>query len=59
MNAKSHSKPRSLEQVPGSVQQEIWFQFRGVLQHEWKITVEKAFEEELTELLAARAHAFT
>jgi transposase-like protein len=59
MNAKSHSRPRSLEQEPGSLQEEIWSQFRAVLKRELKAMVEQALEEELTEHLAARAHERT
>jgi putative transposase len=59
MNAKSHSRPRSLEQELGSLQEEIWAQFRVVLRQELKAMVEQALEEELTEHLAARSHERT
>jgi len=59
MNAKSHSRLRSLEQGPGSLQEEIWSQFRAVLKKELKAMVEQALEEELTAHLAARSHERT
>lgn len=56
MNAESHSRPRSLEQEPGSLQGEIWSQFRAVLKQELKTMIEQALEEKLTAHLAARSH---
>lgn len=40
MNAKLHSRPRSLEQEPSLLQEEIWSQFRAVLKQELKAMVE-------------------
>ncbi len=59
MNAKLHSRPRSLEQEPGSLQEEIWSGFRAVLKQELKAMIEQALEEELTAHLAARSHERT
>ncbi len=59
MNAKSHSRPRRLEQEPGSLQEEIWSQFRAVLKQELKTMIEQALEEELTAHLSARSHERT
>ena len=59
MNAKLHSRPRSLEHQPGWLQEEIWPQFRAVLKQGLKGMFEQALEEELTEHLAARRHERT
>ena len=59
MNARLHLRPRSLNQEPGSLQVEIWSQFRAVLKPELKAMVEQALQEELTGHLAARAHERT
>ncbi len=40
MNAKSHSRSRSLEQEPASLQEEIWSQFRAMLRQELKAMIE-------------------
>ncbi len=59
MDARSHSRPRSVEQEPGSLQEEIWDQFRAALKQELKAMIEQALEEELTLHLAARSHERT
>ena len=53
MNTEPHSRPRSVEQEPGSLQEEIWSQFRAVLQQELKGMIEQALQEELSQHLRA------
>jgi putative transposase len=59
MNARAHPQSGSLEQQPGSLQEEIWSQFRAVLKQELKGMIERTLEEELTQHLAARTHERT
>ncbi len=59
MNARLHSRPRSLEQETASLQEEICSQLRAVMKQESKPMVEQALEQELTEHPAARSHGRT